>query len=212
MKPISSAITPLLKDASQQTGTPPSEHGSETRSSGALSVQPARLLERSPADNLAAAVSSLQEYGLSVKHEATGSRFVTKMSGDVETTTWEPVMTLTVSSSGSLAHEPVRLILDALQAPAPTDKITEWLTICAGLTLATRDDDPAGNVRLKAYTAKLAEFPGDVVRKVLSDWPSKSKWFPAWAELQVQIHNEMSVRLSLIHQARRHLNRSTTGD
>lgn len=115
-------------------------------------------------------------------------------------------MTLTVTPCGSLAHEPIRLILDALKAPAPPERITEWLTLCAALTLAPRDDDTASNIRLKAYTAKLSEFPGDVVRKALADWPSKSKWFPAWAELQQLLHSEMSVRLSLIHQARRHLN------
>ena len=196
MKPISSAITPLLKAASQQTGTPPSESGLETRSSGAVSVQPDRLLERSPADNLAAAVWSLQDCGLSVKHEVTGSRFP-------QNGTWEPVMTLTVTPSELLEADKAERIIDALEAPAPIAKLTEWVTVCAALTAAPRDDDMTSELRLRVYTQKLADFPGDVVRKVLADWPSQSKWFPVWAELEAAMDREMGIRPRLIQQARR---------
>ena len=196
MKPISSAITPVLKGALQQTGTLPSEPGLETRSSGAVSVQPDRLLDRSPADNLAAAVWSLRDCGLSVKHEVTGSRFPSNG-------TWEPVMTLTVTPSELLEADKVERIIEGLAAPASVARLTEWLTVCAALTAAPRDDDMTSELRLRVYTERLSDFPGDVVRKVLADWPSQSKWFPVWAELEAAMNREMGVRPRLIEQARR---------
>lgn len=199
MKPISSAIPPPRQAEPTPTGTPPSERGLETRSSGALSVQPDRLLDRSPADNLAAAVWSLQDCGLSVKHEVTGSRFPSNG-------TWEPVMTLTVTPSESLEADKAERIIDALGAPAPVSKLTEWLTVCAALTAAPRDDDMTSELRLRVYTQKLADFPGDVVRKVLADWPSQSKWFPVWAEMEAAMNREMGIRPRLIEQARRCIN------
>lgn len=199
MKPISSAITLPPMESGSKTGMPGLEPGLETRSSGAVSVQPDRLLERSPVDNLAAAVWSLQDCGLSVRHEVTGSRFPN------EGATWEPVMTLTVTPSELLEADKAARIIDALQAPAPVAKLTEWLTVCAALTAAPRDDDMTSELRLRVYTQKLADFPGDVVRKVLAEWPSKSKWFPVWAELEAAMNREMGIRPRLIEQARRHI-------
>ena len=203
MKPISSAITPLKIGEHSSTGTPDSGHGLARPDSGSVSVQPDRLLERTPADNLAEAVSSLQDCGLSVKHEVTGSRFQTRFKGDLETTTWEPVMTLTVTPSESLEADKAERIIDALGAPAPVSKLTEWLTMCAVLTAAPRDDDMTSELRLKVFTQKLADFPGDVARKVLADWSSQSKWFPVWAELEAAMNREMGIRPRLIEQARR---------
>ena len=199
MKPISSAIPPLRQDEPTPTGTQLSAPGSATASSGAVSVQPDRLLDRSPADNLAAAVWSLQDCGLFVKHEVTGSRFPTNG-------TWEPVMTLTVTPSESLEADKAERIIEGLAAPAPIAKLTEWLTVCAALTAAPRDDDMTSELRLRVYTQKLAEFPGDVVRKVLADWPSQSKWFPVWAELEAAMNREMGIRPRLIEQVRRRVN------
>lgn len=200
MKPISSAIPPLPTADDTQTGTQLSAHGSETRSSGALSVQPNRLLERSPAANLAAAVSSLLDCGLLVRHEVTGSRFPPEGG-------WEPVMSLTVTSSDSLETETAEKIVDALGAPAPRDKLIEWITVCAVLTVATKDDELSGELKMRAYAERLAEFPGDIVHAVLEEWPRKSKWFPAWAELEAAIQKHMGIRPLLIDRVRSEIRR-----
>lgn len=195
MKPISSAITPPPTESCSRTGTQPSAPGSETRSSGALSVQPERLLARTPAENLEAAVSSLRGFGLSVKHEVTGSRFP-KDGG------WEPVMSLTVTPSGSLDRDGCQRVIDALSAPAPQSTLIEWLTMCAVLTVPTKDDDMTGELKLRAFAQRLSEYPGDIVRHVLEGWPDKSKWFPAWAELKAAIEKHSGVRPLLVDRVR----------
>lgn len=115
-------------------------------------------------------------------------------------------MTLTVTPSESLEADKAERIIEGLSAPAPIAKLTEWLTVCAALTAAPRDDDMTSELRLRVYTQKLAEFPGDVVRKVLADWPSQSKWFPVWAELEAAMNREMGIRPRLIEQVRRRVN------
>jgi len=201
MKPISSAITLPPMESGSKTGMPGSEPGLETRSSGAVSVQPDRLLERSPADNLAAAVWSLQDCGLSVKHEVTGSRFP-------ETGGWEPVMSLTVTASDSPDRETAERIIAGLSAPAPQDKIIEWLTTCAVLTAAPRDDDMTAEFRLRVFANELANYPGDIVRQTLADWPRKSKWFPAWRELQDVLEKHCGIRPMLVDHVKRELRRT----
>jgi hypothetical protein len=43
---------------------------------------------------------------------------------------------------------------------------------------------------LKIYLKRLAPFPADVVRYVLTTQPEKSPWWPAWQELheRLEIH------------------------
>ena len=195
MKPISSAIPQPRLGELTPTGTQLSAPGSATRSNGAMSVQPERLLARTPAENLAAAVSSLQDCGVSVKHEVTGSRFP-------ESGGWEPVMSLTVTSSDSPDRDTAERIVNALSAPAPHEKIMEWLTICAVLTAAPRDDDMTAEFRMKVFAGELANYPGDIVRQALSDWPHKSKWFPAWRELQDVLEKHRGIRPMLVDRVR----------
>lgn len=41
--------------------------------------------------------------------------------------------------------------------------------------------DLAGQMR--AYAGRIAELPAPAVLRALAGWPSRSKWFPTWAEL-----------------------------
>lgn len=65
---------------------------------------------------------------------------------------------------------------------APTGKIEEWLAELSVITRRRQDDDITENLRLSAYSSRLAEYPADVAHEALL----RHKWlfFPAWAELQ----------------------------
>lgn len=66
--------------------------------------------------------------------------------------------------------------------PAPKNQIEEWIAELSVITRRRQDDDITENLRLSAYSSRLADFPADVAREALL----KHKWlfFPAWAELQ----------------------------
>jgi hypothetical protein len=119
-------------------------------------------------------------------------------------------MSLTVTPSGSLEAERAERIVSALEAPAPQAKLIEWVTLCAVLTAQPRDDDMTSELKLRAYVEKLAEYPGDIVREVLSDWPGKSKWFPTWAELKAALDKHAGVRPLLVDRVRAEIKRSKT--
>ena len=111
-------------------------------------------------------------------------------------------MSLTVTPSGSLEAETAERIVNALRAPAPREKLVEWVTICAVLTAQPRDDDMSAELKLRAYVEKLSEYPGDVVREVLNEWPGRSKWFPTWAELKAALDKHTGIRPMLVDRVR----------
>lgn len=111
-------------------------------------------------------------------------------------------MSLTVTPSGSLDRDKATQIVDALAAPAPADKLTEWLTVCAVLTAQPRDDDMTSDLKLRVYAEKLAQWPGDVVRHVLDEWPSKSKWFPTWNEMEAALDRHNAHRPMVVQKVR----------
>ena len=192
MEQIGSAITGLPQQGETQPSLIGKPHG-ETGS--AIAVQPERLLARSPQDNLAAAVSSLQDFGISVSHEVTGSKFP-KNGG------WEPVMSLMVRQVGEIDMAGAKAVIDGLAAPAPRSSIIEWLTICAVKTVSSRDDDTASDLKLKMFASKLQEYPGDVVKNALDAWPDTHKWFPTWSELRTEIERMADIRPAIVERVR----------
>lgn len=94
-------------------------------------------------------------------------------------------------------------IIDALDAPAPIEKIIEWLTLCAALTAIAKEEDASATLKLKAYAERLCDYPGDVVHKALKEWPDKNKWFPTWAELRAECEVQCGKRGEFVNEARR---------
>lgn len=199
MKQINSEMMPSLSKSGSSTGTQPSEPGLATQPNGKPNAQPGAIIARTPQDNLAAAVSSLQACGISVSHEVTGSRFP-KNGG------WEPVMSLTVRLADQIDADRARSVLGGLSGPAKREQIVEWLTICAIKTAHAKDDDMSSELKLKVFTSELLQFPGDIVRHVLAKWPSKSKWFPTWKELEDEITQLAGIRPQIIQRVQERLN------
>lgn len=66
--------------------------------------------------------------------------------------------------------------------PAPVRHIEGWLVELSAITAGRGRDGFDAEVMLSAYSARLSQYPADVVRHVLlkQAW----KWFPTWAELE----------------------------
>lgn len=88
---------------------------------------------------------------------------------------------VTVSGSASARQEALAS-LAGFMTPAPKTQIEEWLAELSVITRRKQDDDITENLRLSAYSSRLADYPADVAREAVL----KHKWlfFPAWAELQ----------------------------
>lgn len=114
-------------------------------------------------------------------------------------------MSLIVTCSASPEADTAERVVSGLLAPAPIEKLVEWITICAVLTAQPREDDMTSELKLKAYAQELARYPGDIVRHVLAEWPRRSKWFPAWAELQAALDKQLGYRPVLAEKVRAEL-------
>lgn len=96
-------------------------------------------------------------------------------------------MSLIVKLDETVDAEGAQAVLSGLTAPAPMSDIIEWLTICAVKTVHAKGDDMSSDLKMKVFASDLMDYPGDVVRHVLKEWPTSNKWFPSWSELVAQI-------------------------
>lgn len=206
MKQIGSAIPGYLspeKTGESSIGKPHGETGSLTRTSDQLPARPAKpsvqhpaVVERMPKQNLEAAASQLQECGLSLKQEVSGSRFP-------EGGGWEPVVELKFANEDDCDWLGVKRVVNELMAPAPAEQITEWLTILAVETASKDEGEAISQLRLKVLSERLTEYPGDVVRVVLRDWPLANTFFPtAFKPLADALNARMGNRRKIVTRLR----------
>jgi hypothetical protein len=118
-------------------------------------------------------------------------------------------MSLTVKAVGEIDAQTARAVIDGLSAPAPREKIIEWLTVCAVKTASAKDDDMTSDLKLRVFADDLLQYPGDIVRHVLKEWPSRSKWFPVWKELEDQVQEMAGLRPQIVDKVRSRISRPT---
>ncbi len=90
-----------------------------------------------------------------------------------------------------------RLLFEAVMVPAAPKDILKMLHRLKLLTVARNTDHADLTLQLAAYASELGDWPADVVRQVLADQPSRSKWWPAWAELEEALAQAMQPRAAL---------------
>lgn len=69
-----------------------------------------------------------------------------------------------------------------LLAPASVDEIEIWLSEVSAITARRSETAEEGAMTLVAYSSRLRQYPGDIVRQTLLEW--SGKWFPTWGELK----------------------------
>ena len=70
------------------------------------------------------------------------------------------------------------------EAPAPERQIAGMLAAMGAALVQARQGENDTRLRMRAYVDRLREWPADVTAKVLMEWPDRSKFWPAWAELR----------------------------
>lgn len=73
-------------------------------------------------------------------------------------------------------------VIANLMAPADVNDIELWLTEVSAITARRSETAEEGALTLVAYSTRLKQYPGDIVRQTLLEW--SGKWFPTWAELK----------------------------
>lgn len=97
--------------------------------------------------------------------------------------------------------------IQSAMKPADTERITGWLAEMSVKCAFKQQTDFTGELTLRVYARDLQEYPADVVRQVLRDWPNGSKWWPTWSELREKLEAGVRprrlMRTMLEHKARK---------
>lgn len=94
----------------------------------------------------------------------------------------------------------MRQDVETAMTPAPERAIQEWLAELQVITVPTREDQIAGQLKLRAYTSRLSTYPADVVRAVLLGW--RGRYFPAWGELADELDRRCAPRNTMLSRLR----------
>lgn len=81
-------------------------------------------------------------------------------------------------------------------APTPTDDIEVWLAELSVIAPSRQHDPLTDELRMTAYSSRLATYPADVVRHVLLGqvW----RFWPSWAELHEACEAAVSPRRAML--------------
>lgn len=191
MKPINSAITTLQREASSAIGTPRGGLGLATLENS--NPVASWLAKQKPADMDSAAVSRASQHGvgLKVRYEL---RFPSGPNGE-----YLPSYAVAVGCDIGGNPEGVALALADLRnfmTPAPVRSIEGWLAELSVIVARGKDDEFGDELRLSAYSGRLARYPADVVRSVLLE--ARYKFWPTWEELAKRCDALTSPRANMI--------------
>ena len=94
------------------------------------------------------------------------------------------------SYDGSLSRDEIQAalrVIDQHRAPAPPERLFEWLGVLHTKTIQRKQDQPGIDLTMRVYVTELSKYPADITQTVLTNWPERNKWWPAWAELKEDI-------------------------
>lgn len=91
-------------------------------------------------------------------------------------------------------------LVESVCAPAPEARLAQAIAVLGELTRGNTNEP---GLQVRAYVAKLREFPADIAMDALNSWPERSKWFPAWQELRERM-SFVADRRTQIAEALRH--------
>lgn len=84
------------------------------------------------------------------------------------------------------------------EASASSRELAGWLATMNAALVPSRDGENETRLRLAVYVDRLRNYPADVTSQALGEWPDRSKFWPAWAELREQLERLAGPRRALI--------------
>lgn len=98
--------------------------------------------------------------------------------------------------SGEVDYVAIAASVRPLLTPAPVEEIEGWLAELALITRRRPETDFEGELRLTAYSTRLARYPADVARYATLEkvWP----FWPSWYELKAVCDDAVAFRRLLI--------------
>jgi hypothetical protein len=78
-------------------------------------------------------------------------------------------------------------LINAVRHPLPIEDIIAALTNVRVLTISRASTSEDLDLTLAAFADALSEFPADIVRKALRDWPQSHKYWPTLAEIRASM-------------------------
>ena len=91
------------------------------------------------------------------------------------------------------------------KAPADQGRMTGWLAELSVQVAFCAQTDFTTDLTLQVYARNLAEYPADVARDVLAEWPARSKWWPTWHELKERLDEKSRPRRVLERELARRM-------
>lgn len=177
MKQISSVISTSPRGPRSKTGTQDGERGCEIQSNSEIA---AWLATKAPADLDKAAVSRARSHGVDLEVKFEG-RYPTGPNGEY-LPSYQVATACAICGTDDQRKAALADVLKFM-TPAPVRNIEEWIAELSVITAGRGKEGFDAELLLNAYSARLSEFPADVVNYALlkHSW----KWFPTWAELEL---------------------------
>ena len=91
-----------------------------------------------------------------------------------------------------------QVIVQEYLAPIEPRILVKALTELDALTVKRAEAQGQTDLTIAAYADRLAIYPEDIVIHVLTSWPSRSKWWPSWYELNLDIEWRVTKRRLLL--------------
>lgn len=198
MKPTSSATI-----STQQAGSPP-ESGT--------GIAPSTIGSAGPPKVASAAQREMRPMEVEDRLQASlGSRLTSCLDMDLDSE-------MNLLRFRMRGRPPANELADALERheaacrPADRDTLVKELAALR-LSCVSRDmSEQDLRAQTEVYAQRLAEWPADAAVTALREWSRRSKFFPAWAELEAVIREHCDERLKRREALRKAYERGQTDD
>lgn len=190
MKAIGSVTSMQQREAVSAIGMQRGEHGLATPESSKVA---AWLARQDPVDMDAAAVSRASSHGVILKVKLDGGAVYDANGNMIDFRTHAVGV---VATGTPQAKEAALADLRNFMTPAPISQIEFWLAELSVIVARRADDEFGEELRVSAYSSRLARYPADIVRHALLGMPHK--FWPAWSELEAVCNKMASHRRQMI--------------
>lgn len=138
----------------------------------------AKMAGTNPIETLAALRASLPPRVNSSLSENLKTIYIEKTGPEFQFLGW----TMAPDLSAQDLSTSITLVRQSLSPMEPTETLTELTKVFVRTTARAQDHDDL-KLRLVVYAEDLSEYPADVARYALREWPKLSTWWPTTHDL-----------------------------